>query len=314
VEKTGIKEFNMRIELNSSQIIQRKPGWLRIKRPTGKGIKSFGRIRETSESLKLATVCEEAKCPNISECWSDGTATFMVMGDTCTRGCRFCSVKTSANPDPLDSLEPKNLAKAISDFNLKYAVITSVDRDEIPDQGANHFKECIVETKKQHPKLIVELLIPDFRGNKNCLDTIIESKAEVIGHNLETVRRLTSEVRDRKATYDQSLGVLKYIKEKSPKTFTKSALMLGLGETEDEVLQAMDNLRKIRVDFLSLGQYLQPTKKHLKVKEFIEPEKFKWYAKKAREKGFVYCAAGPFVRSSYKAGEFYIKNAIREGI
>ena len=298
------------MENGSSQITVRKPDWLKIKLPSGYGIKNYSKIRETLDTLNLNTVCEEAKCPNIHECWSTGTATFMVMGDTCTRGCKFCSVKTSAKPNPLDPNEPKNLSKAVNAFDLTYAVITSVDRDDLPDQGSVHFKECIVEVKKNNPNLIVELLIPDFRGDEICLNTIIESGAEVIGHNLETVERLTPKVRDRRATYRQSLAVLNYIKKISPKTFTKSALMLGLGEMDEEVLLAMDDLRKVGVSFLTLGQYLQPTKKHLNVNEFIAPQKFAWFEKQALAKGFLYCASGPFVRSSYKAGEFFIKSVI----
>ena len=300
----------MRIRLNPAQTVQRKPDWLKIRLPTGEGIETYSKVKKTVGHLKLTTVCEEARCPNIQECWSGGTATFMVMGDTCTRGCRFCSVKTSAKPDPLDPQEPKNLSEAIGSFELKYVVVTSVDRDDLPDQGAGHFKECIEEVKKDHPNLITELLIPDFRGNEECLDTIIESDAEVIGHNLETVKRLQGSVRDRRATYDQSLKVLKYIKQKSKNIYTKSALMLGFGEKDKEVLQAMDDLRNVGVSFLTLGQYLQPTQKHLKVTEYVNPEKFKWFESQALKKGFLYCASGPFVRSSYRAGEFFIKNVV----
>lgn len=301
----------MRIELNSAQTM-RKPDWLKIRLPTGEGVRTYSRIKKTVGTLKLATVCEEARCPNITECWSGGTATFMVMGDTCTRGCKFCSVKTSAKPGPLDPQEPKHLSEAIGNFELKYVVVTSVDRDDLPDQGAGHFKECIEQVRKDYPDLIIELLIPDFRGNESCLDTTIESKADVIGHNLETVRRLTPEIRDRRANYDQSLKVLKYLKQNSKNIYTKSALMLGLGEKDQEVLQAMDDLRKVGVSFLTLGQYLQPTSKHLDVYEYVAPEKFKWFEEKALGKGFLYCASGPFVRSSYKAGEYFIESVIKK--
>lgn len=302
----------MRIELGlaGAQLTVSKPQWLKVSVPKGHGIQNYGHIRELLDSLNLHTVCEEAKCPNMSECWSGGTATFMVMGDTCTRGCRFCSVKTSARPGPLDKREPENLSRAISSLSLRYVVITSVDRDDLQDQGAGHFRTCVEKVKQEHPKMTVELLIPDFRGETKYLDTIIASGAEVIGHNLETVERLHARVRDRRANYAQSLKVLEYIKKKSPTTFTKSALMLGLGEKEEEVLEAMDDLRAIGVDFMTLGQYLQPTAKHLAVEEFISPEKFDWYAQKAKEKGFLYCAAGPFVRSSYRAGEFFTENVV----
>lgn len=304
----------MKIQLQSSvQPAIGKPEWLRVRPPTGDGVNNYSKIRNSLDEFRLHTVCEEARCPNINECWSGGTATFMVMGDVCTRGCRFCSVKTSARPGPLDEHEPENLSRAISAFTLNYVVITSVDRDDLQDQGAEHFRKCVEKVKQRHPGLVVELLIPDFRGETACLDTIISGGAEVIGHNLETVQRLQAHVRDRRANYRQSLGVLEYIKGKSPRTFTKSALMLGLGENEGEVLQAMDDLRSAGVDFLTLGQYLQPTAKHLTVKEFIPPGKFAWYAGKAREKGFLYCAAGPFVRSSYRAGEFFVENVVRTG-
>lgn len=313
MEKDMMEWHSLRIEISpAAQVSVSKPRWLKIRPPTGQAINNYSAIRNALDQLGLHTVCEQARCPNINECWGGGTATFMVMGDTCTRGCRFCSVKTSAKPPPLDPQEPKNLARALSAFDLSYIVITSVDRDDLPDQGAGHFCSCVEKVRRQRPEMIVELLIPDFRGERDCIDTIISSGAQVIGHNLETVKRLQEKVRDRRANYAQSLGVLEYIKKKSPGTFTKSALMLGLGEREVEVLQAMDDLRTAGVDFLTLGQYLQPTARHLPIEEFIAPEKFEWYAQKAKEKGFLYCAAGPFVRSSYRAGEFFMENAVRK--
>ncbi|MFH1588574.1 MAG: lipoyl synthase [Candidatus Diapherotrites archaeon] len=291
-----------------------KPGWLKVKIPTQNGIKNYSALSQTITKTKLNTVCTEARCPNMFECWSNKTASFMVLGNICTRGCRFCSVKTSKNGAPLDENEPKNLAKAVKEFNLGYVVITSVDRDDLADFGAGHFSKCVKEIKKQNPKIIIELLIPDFNGNKNCLDAIIKSNPNVIGHNIETVKRLQEKIRDRKANYSQSLNVLKYIKKNSPKTFTKSSLMLGLGETEKEILGVMDDLRKIKVDFLALGQYLQPTKKQLEVKEFVSPEKFEFYRQKALEKGFLFCASGPFVRTSYNANEFFIKKILAEKV
>jgi len=286
-----------------------KPEWLKIHRPAGKTIQTYYSVQHTIQKKKLNTVCEEAKCPNLNECWSSGTATFMLMGDTCTRGCRFCSIKTAEKPAPLNPKEPQNLVESISNLKLNYVVLTSVDRDDLSDFGAEHFKKCVLAVKKSFREIKVELLIPDFNGNTNCLQKIIESRAEVIGHNIETVKRLQGKVRDRRANYKQSLAVLDFIKKNSD-AFTKSSLMLGLGETDKEILQTMDDLRKIDVDFLTLGQYLQPTKKQLEVIEFIHPEKFNYYAEKAKEKGFLYVASGPFVRSSYKAGELFVKNIL----
>ena len=284
-----------------------KPPWLKIRPPTEK----FAEVKDTLKKLNLVTVCEEAHCPNISECWSGGTATFMVLGDTCTRGCRFCNIKSAKLGRPIDKDEPKKLAQAIAEWKLDYVVITSVDRDDLPDQGASHFAECIREIKKQLPSVIVEVLIPDFRGNIECLKTIIAAQPEVIAHNLETVKSLQRKVRDIRANYEQSLFVLKTIKELSPKTYTKSSLMLGLGESEAELVQAFKDLRAIDVSVLTLGQYLRPSDWHIAVNEYIPPEKFKHYQKIAEDLGFLYCAAGPFVRSSYKAGEFFMKNVIR---
>lgn len=289
-----------------------KPEWLKVKLPTEKEIQNYSKVKQILKQKKLITVCTEAKCPNMNECWSAKTATFMVLGNTCTRNCRFCSVKTFKKGTLLDLNEPKNLAESVKEFNLGYVVITSVDRDDLSDFGAKHFSDC-VNAIKEKTNALVELLIPDFNGNENCLNKIIDSGADVIGHNIETVESLQEKVRDRRANYKQSLFVLDYIKKNSG-IFTKSSLMLGLGETEKEVLKAMDDLREIKVDFLALGQYLRPTKKQLKVKEFISPEKFEFYKQKAIEKGFLYCASGPFVRSSYKASEFFVKNNLNKVI
>jgi lipoic acid synthetase len=281
-----------------------KPEWLKTKVPKGKGIQEYLKVKQTLTETKLNTVCTEAKCPNLSECWSKGTATFMIMGNVCTRNCRFCSVESSKTGKPLNLNEPQEIARAVSKLDLNYAVITSVTRDDLTDYGSSHFKECVKAIKEKKPKVTVELLVPDFNGNKKCLNEIIECKAEVIGHNIETVKRLQETVRDRKASYTKSLKVLKHIKRKSPETLTKSSLMLGLGEKEKEVLNAMRDLRKAGVDFITLGQYLQPTPKQLKVKEFISPAKFKYYEKKAKEKGF-FVVAGPLVRSSYHSRELF---------
>jgi len=294
--------------LSSNTLMEQlvKPPWLKIRPPTEK----FASVKDTLKKLNLVTVCEEAHCPNISECWSGGTATFMVLGDTCTRGCRFCNVKSARLGRPIDPDEPKKLAQAIGEWKLDYIVITSVDRDDLPDQGASHFAECIREVKKAHPSIIVEVLIPDFRGNGECLKTIIAAQPEVIAHNLETVKSLQRKARDIRANYEQSLSVLKTIKELSQKTYTKSSLMLGLGETDEEVLQAFKDLRAINVSVLTLGQYLRPSDWHLPVQEYVTPEKFEHFKKIAEQIGFLYCAAGPFVRSSYRAGELFMKNVI----
>lgn len=288
-----------------------KPEWLKIRPPSGSGLTVYAEVKETVHGLGLTTVCEEAKCPNMSECWSGGTATFMVLGKDCTRGCRFCHVRTSAKGEAVDPFEPYKLAQAIKAFGLKYIVITSVDRDDLADQGAGHFAKCIQEVKKQNPGILIEVLIPDFRANTDCLDTIIAAQPEVIAHNIETVKRLQPTVRDRRANYEQSLSVLEYVKKKSPSTVTKSSIMVGLGEREEEVLQTMDDLRSRGVECLTLGQYLQPSHRHLKVSEFVTPTQFEKYKEAGLEKGFLYVASGPFVRSSYRAGEFFIENILR---
>jgi lipoic acid synthetase len=284
-----------------------KPDWLAIK-PVNTD--KYKEIKSTINSLGLHTVCLEAQCPNINECWGGGTATFMVLGDKCTRGCTFCAVPKSAKGIIIDELEPKKIAETIEKWKLGYVVITSVCRDDLPDQGATHFANCIKEIKKINPNTKVEVLIPDFSGNKNFLDIIIKSKPDVIGHNLETVERLSSQIRDKRASYNLSLNVLKYIKEVDASIFTKSAIMLGLGEKDNEIEKTMQDLRNINVDFFAVGQYLKPKGFHTEVKEYITPEKFKEIEKKGINYGFSYTAAGPFVRSSYRAGEYFIKKTI----
>jgi lipoic acid synthetase len=284
-----------------------KPDWIKIRPPTEK----FDDIREIVKLHGLHTVCEESHCPNISECWSGGTATFMVMGDTCTRGCRFCEVKSSATPLPLDPFEPENLAIAVSKMGLDYIVVTSVDRDDLPDQGSNHFAECIRAIKRKNPNILVEVLIPDFQGKIDLLKNVVEARPEVIAHNVETVPRLQSKVRDRRAGYFQSLSVLRNVKKLNPEIFTKSSLMVGLGETDREVIHVMKDLIANGVDFLTIGQYLRPSNWHLEVVEYVEPEKFDFYKMIGEDLGFKYVAAGALVRSSYRAGEFFIKNVVR---
>jgi lipoyl synthase len=285
-----------------------KPEWLTIKPASTEKYKD---VKETISSLGLHTVCVEAKCPNITECWDSGTATFMILGDLCTRGCRFCSVSKVAKGTAIDPLEPEKLAIAIKKWKLDYVVITSVCRDDLPDQGASHFANCIKAIKKENPNTLVEVLIPDFKGDIECLRQIVEANPDVVGHNLETVERLSSTVRDGRAKYTQSLQVLKNVKEINPKTYTKSAIMLGLGENDDEVIKVMDDLRESKVELLAIGQYLKPGAMQIDVKEYIHPEKFEYLKKTALQMGFSFVAAGPFVRSSYKAGEFFIKALVK---
>jgi len=286
-----------------------KPSWLKVRAPSGD---NYTRIKDMLGELKLATVCQEAKCPNMGECWSGGTATFMLMGEVCTRGCRFCHVKTGNPKGAIDEFEPEKVAYSISKMGLEYVVITSVNRDDLPDQGASHFARTISTIKKLDPKLIVEILTPDFKGDQKLVAQLVESKPDVFAHNIETVERLTPGVRDPRAKYRQSLGVLKMVKEADPTRYTKSSIMLGLGETEDEVLQALKDLRSVDCDIVTFGQYLQPTARHLKVIEYITPEKFAEWQKIAEDMGFLYVASGPLVRSSYRAGEFFMKGVIEK--
>lgn len=279
-----------------------KPQWLKIQL---KREQNFDKIDATLKKHNLHTVCQEAHCPNISECWNGGTATFMIMGDVCTRGCRFCAVKTG-KPQSLDENEPRKLAHAINEWGLDYVVITSVDRDDLPDQGAQHFAACINEIRKENPKLMIEVLTPDFRGNIECIKTIVAAQPNVFAHNIETVRRLQN-VRDIRASYEQSLQVLKIAKQLGIK-YTKSSIMLGLGETEEEIVETMQDLRAIDVDIVTLGQYLRPTLKHIQIGEYVHPSKFEYYKRVSEDMGFLYCASGPFVRSSYRAGEFFLKS------
>ncbi|MEM4254887.1 MAG: lipoyl synthase [Candidatus Norongarragalinales archaeon] len=286
---------------------EQKPSWLKIRPPK----ENFEGVKATLRQLGLVTVCEEAHCPNASECWSSGTATFMVLGSICTRGCHFCSVGKGIEGQPIDVLEPWKIASAVRKWGLDYVVITSVDRDDLPDQGAEHFAKCIRAIRKHCEGVLVEVLIPDFRGDEQCLKTIVEAKPDVIAHNVETVEELQRVARDMRAGYAQSLGVLENVKKMDSTIFTKSSIMLGMGEQDESVLKTMDDLRSVKCDFITFGQYLRPTERELPVFEYVAPEKFGWFKTKALEKGFLYCASGPFVRSSYKAGELFVK-ALKE--
>jgi len=282
------------------------PPWLKGKLPTGPVV---ARLKEASRSRGLSTVCEEARCPNLAECWGGGTATFMVMGDTCTRGCRFCSVATAVRPSLPDAAEPQKLAQTLKEMTVEYAVLTTVCRDDMPDQGAAHLAECIREIKKENPGLKLEMLLQDFRADKALLETVLDAGPDVVAHNVETVERLTGSVRDAKAGYRQSLDVLAHAKRYLPKTPTKTSLMLGLGETESELIQSFKDIRSVGVEILTLGQYLRPSgsRHHLMVEEFIHPDEFKRYGEIAKQHGFLYVASGPFVRSSYRAAELFMK-------
>ena len=273
----------------------KKPKWLRVKLPVGK---KYTELRGVVDKYKLHTICTSGSCPNMGECWTEGTATFMILGNTCTRSCGFCGVKTG-RPDTIDWEEPEKVARSIKLMHIKHAVITSVDRDDLKDGGSIIWAETIKAIRRENPNTTLETLIPDFQGNHTNIDRIIAVKPEVVSHNLETVRRLTREVRIQ-AKYDRSLEVLLYLKE-SGMPRTKSGIMLGLGETEEEVIETLHDLKNAKVDIVTIGQYLQPSKKHLPVKEYITPEQFKKYEKIGKELGFRHVESGALVRSSYKA-------------
>lgn len=301
----------------------KKPPWLRQKAPSGA---KYEGLVDQMRDLKLATVCEEARCPNIGECWSGdtGTATIMVLGDTCTRGCRFCAVNTAATPPPPDEGEPEATAEAVASWGVGYVVLTSVDRDDLADGGAGHFARTVRGIKRRAPRVLVECLTPDFRGDVGAIRHLARSGLDVFAHNVETVERLQSRVRDPRAGYKQSLKVLEEAKRAAADAsgddgvggrvlYTKSSLMLGFGEEDHEVEQAMRDMKNAGVDILTLGQYLQPTPRHLPVVEFVTPEKFDHWARYGKDVvGFRYVASGPLVRSSYKAGEFFVEAMIRD--
>lgn len=294
---------------NPTALGSRKPSWLKVPLPGGEG---YTRLRKLTRELKLNTVCEEAHCPNIGECWKGdrATMTLMVLGDECTRRCRFCAVKTvdrAAAPDPD---EPEHVGTAVAALNLDYVVITSVDRDDLDDGGSGHYAQCVQSIRQHSPRTIVETLIPDYTGSQ--LATLMESKPDVLAHNVEVVSRLQRRIRDPRCSFERSLKTLREAKDLSSVVFTKSSLMLGLGETQAEVEEAMALLRSTDVDFLTLGQYLRPSPKHAPVREYVTPEQFDAYDRLGREMGFRQVASGPLVRSSYKAGELQAAHLVRE--
>jgi lipoyl synthase len=282
--------------------VARKPDWIRVKAPTSP---QYHATREIMRGLKLTTVCEEAACPNIGECWSKRHATFMIMGEVCTRACAFCNVATG-KPAHLDPDEPRRVGEALAKLGLEHVVVTSVDRDDLEDGGARHFAQTIASIRAASPKTTIEILTPDFKNKPQALDIILADRPDVYNHNLETVPRLYATIRPG-ARYFTSLQLLARVKEKDPAMFTKSGIMVGLGETKEEVLQVMDDLRAADVDFLTIGQYLQPTIKHAAVDRFVTPDEFKAYAAAARAKGFLMVSASPLTRSSYHAGDDFVR-------
>ncbi len=302
IVKDGIKHNNAK-PLRGDH----KPEWLKVRLPTGK---NYQTVKQTVRENSLSTVCEEAKCPNIGECWDAGTATIMLMGSVCTRACKFCAVDTGNPKGRLDPDEPRLAANAVKLMGLKYVVLTSVDRDDLLDGGANHYAKCILQIKKANPETSVEALTPDFQGDLKAVKTVLDTGVNVYAQNLETVERLTHPVRDFRAGYEQTLKILKFAKEHCPSIITKTSLMLGLGETEKEILETMVDLRAAQVDILTLGQYLRPTINHLPVKRHVPPKDFEEYRNWGLSKGFLEVVAGPLVRSSYRAERALQKNNV----
>ncbi len=287
--------------------VDRKPSWLRVKLPTGA---RFQEIREIVQSHKLSTVCAESKCPNIAECWGRGTATLMLMGSVCTRACKFCSVSTGNPNGWLDPLEPANVADAVALMQLKYVVLTSVDRDDLPDGGAAHYAACIRAIHGRMPQTAVEALTPDFGGREELVAQVLDAGLATFAQNVETVERLTHPVRDPRAGYWRTINLLKFAKHHAPQTVIKTSLMLGLGETDDEIERTLDDLRAANVDVVTMGQYMRPTKNHLPVERFVTPEQFNQYREMGLAKGFLEVVAGPLVRSSYRAEQVLEHNNV----
>ena len=301
--KNGVKVRRDATELP----VGRKPKWLRARMPAGAG---YSYVRQTVREHRLSTVCEESMCPNIGECWNFGTATIMVMGSVCTRACRFCAVDTGNPRGWLDPEEPENTARAVALMNLKYVVITSVDRDDLPDGGAAHYAECVRAIRRLNPGTAVEALTPDFNGVPGDVEKVLDAGLQVFAQNVETVKRLTHPVRDPRAGYEKTIGVLAHAKRHRPEVLTKTSLMLGLGERDEEIFETMDDLREAGVDILTLGQYLRPTPNHLAVERYVTPREFEAYRKEGLRKGFVEVVAGPLVRSSYRAERVLQKNNV----
>lgn len=288
---------------------QARPEWLKVRPPAGA---AYGELKGSLRELKLHTVCEEAHCPNVGECWGGGTATVMLLGNLCTRGCRFCAVKTGNPGGVVDGEEPDRVAEAIAMWGLKYVVLTMVDRDDLEDGGAEIVARTVEELHGRDPKLLVEVLVGDFQGREGALERILAARPDVFAHNLETVERLHPTVRDRRATFARSVGVLAGAKRLSPETVTKSSLMLGLGEQDVEVRAALGALRGAGVDIVTFGQYLRPSPWHLPVEAYVSPVRFDGWKDEAINMGFLHCASGPLVRSSYRAGELFVEAHLRK--
>ncbi len=285
-----------------------KPAWLKVRAPGGE---TYNGLKQTFRELDLHTVCEEARCPNIGECWSEGTATIMLLGDTCTRGCRFCAVTTGNPRGAVDVREPEHVARALSKLPLQYVVMTMVDRDDLLDGGASHVAKTVTRLRELRPDMLVETLLGDFGGHMDPVDVTVDARPHVWAHNIEVVRRLQRTIRDVRCSYEQSIAVLERVKARDPKQITKSSIMVGIGETDDEVLETMRDLRAAHVDIVTLGQYLRPTPKHAAVDRFVTPERFDAFADEGRRMGFAFVAAGPLVRSSYKAAEVFARSLLR---
>ena len=286
-----------------SPVERRKPSWLKVVAPGGP---SYTRIKGTLAGLHLHTVCQEAHCPNVGEYWGEGTATVMILGDTCTRGCRFCAI-TSGHPSGVDETEPEHVAEAVAALGLRYVVLTMVNRDDLSDGGAAHVARTVRRLHESGKGLLVEALVGDFQGRMQDVDTVLEAQPDVFAHNIEVVRRITGAVRDVRCDYDRSLSVLAHAKKQSPTTFTKSSIMVGAGETDEEVVSSLADLRSVQVDIVTLGQYLRPSVKHLAVDRYVEPERFARYEQEAYGLGFRFVASGPLVRSSYRAAEAFVQ-------
>lgn len=309
IEREDIKFVKHGLKRKNSDAVpkERKPDWLKVKLPSGE---NYAKVKQSVKDNRLSTVCEEAMCPNIGECWDAGTATIMLMGSVCTRACKFCAVSTGNPKGWLDLDEPRLAAESVRLMNLNYIVLTSVDRDDLADGGASHYAACVREIKKVNPKTAVEALTPDFQGKFEHVQLVLDSGLEVYAQNIETVKRLTHPVRDPRASYEQTLSVLEYAKKARPDVLTKTSLMLGLGETEDEINEALDDLKAINVDIVTFGQYLRPTAAHLAVERYVTPDEFNKYREWGLAKGFLEVVSGPLVRSSYRAERALEKNNV----
>jgi lipoyl synthase len=289
-------------------IAEPKPAWLKVRAPGGE---NYTRLKQTLRELDLYTVCEEARCPNVGECWAAGTATVMLLGHTCTRGCRFCAVTTGNPRGAVDPREPEHVARAIAKLGLKYVVLTMVDRDDLLDGGASHMARAVTALREHSPGLLLETLVGDFGGHLRDVDVMIEAAPDVFAHNIEVTRRMTPIIRDQRCDYDRSLAVLGHAKASAEERFVKSSIMLGVGETDDEVIETMGDLRAVGVDIVTLGQYLRPTPKHAPVMRYVTPERFAELGQIGREMGFGFVASGPLVRSSYHAAEGFVEARLR---